>query len=157
MIKRLLATAAIPATMIGCANVQNTELTETKDDGSSYTYVLESRTPMFGKSDSYNGDIDVGIDADGTWHVRTGQAAMGMDNTAQVEGVQSIVLPISALLQLVAQRAIQDSTAIDLARIDSDKTIATQQAVAPTYAEIAAWSAGLTKAQKKKLIESLGE
>lgn len=154
-----IATVAIICTAVGCANVQKTELAETKDDGTGYTYVLESRTPMFGSADSYSGDIDVGIDADGTWHVRTGQAAVGLDNTGQIEGVQSIVLPISLLLQLVAQRAVPDATSERMAEIDLERTkieTGAAEVRVPNYDEISAWAAGLTKAQKKKLIESLG-
>ena len=52
MMGRMTVLTVLTVLTVGCANVQDTTLTENKADGSGYVYELRSRTPMFGKADS---------------------------------------------------------------------------------------------------------
>lgn len=85
----------------GCATMRTTAST-VDADGASFEFSQTAVAPPFGKLDEAVGTMDTGIGADGAYHLQTGQRATGIDNTGQIEALQSLLSIVPILQALMA-------------------------------------------------------
>jgi len=93
----------------GCASLGGTGSITTEAhtvdaDGTSFDFSQRANAGLFGKLDEAAGTMQTGIGADGAYHLSTGQHALGIDNTGQVEALQSLLAIVPILQALLASQ-----------------------------------------------------
>lgn len=85
----------------GCQTVQS----EMTANGDSYTYSTKVTAGPFGKLDARAATFSAGVDESGAWHVDTGDAVEGIDNTGQIKALRETIGLIGTIAPLFARPA----------------------------------------------------
>lgn len=85
----------------GCQTVQS----EMTASGDSYSYSTKVTTGPFGKLDVRAASFSAGVDAEGAWHVDTGDSVQGIDNTGQIKALRETIGLIGTIAPLFAKPA----------------------------------------------------
>lgn len=87
----------------GCQTIQS----EMTANGDSYTYSTKVTAGPFGKLDARAATFSAGVDESGAWHVDTGDAVEGIDNTGQIRALRETIGLLGTLAPLFARPAPQ--------------------------------------------------
>lgn len=87
--------------LVGCQTVTS----EMTASGDSYSYKTQVTAGPFGKLDARAAQFSAGVDAEGAWHVDTGDNVQGVDNTGQIRALRETVGLIGTLAPLFARPA----------------------------------------------------
>ncbi len=87
----------IPAVMLGGCATTYTKVDQTLENGESFVYVNKDTTPPFAKKSETAGALEMEVMADGGYKIKANQAARGIDNTNQVNAVNSVMTPLAPL------------------------------------------------------------